>query len=305
MRLEGWRRGFRDRLASESLPALLRSVGFRTATISPFAERHGAWWFYAGFSEMYNTGMGGMESAEHVTPTVLDWIERNAQEDNWFLHVNYWDPHTPYRAPPEFGNPFEGGPLPDWITEEALAEHQQAVGPHTARDVAMWDATTDPKYPRYPGEIRDMGDLRRMIDGYDCGIRYMDDHIGQLLGALDRQGVLDDLAVIISSDHAENMGEFGIYGEHATADQSRPRTDTCRAVRARAPPRLGWSQLRAGRASGRGMRPGVSRAQPVRPRMPAIGAVWSLALHADPSRWVPAVSRRDAVRRRAGPPRAT
>ncbi len=223
MRLEGWRRGFRDRLASESLPAFLRSVGFRTVTISPFAERHGAWWFYAGFSEMYNTGLGGMESAEHVTPTVLEWIERNAQEDDWFLHVNYWDPHTPYRAPAEFGNPFESEPLPDWITEEVLAQHRQAVGPHTARETAMWDDTTDPKYPRYPGEIRNMGDLRRMIDGYDCGIQYMDDHIGRLLGALDRRGILDDLAVIISSDHAENMGEFGIYGEHATADHA-----TCR-----------------------------------------------------------------------------
>jgi hypothetical protein len=95
MRLEGWRRGFQDRLAWESLPAFLRSVGLRTVTISPFAERHGAWWFYAGFSEAYNTGLRGMESAEHVTPTVLDWIERNGQEDNWLLHVNYWDPHAP------------------------------------------------------------------------------------------------------------------------------------------------------------------------------------------------------------------
>jgi len=33
----------------------------------------------------------------------------------------------------------------------------------------------------------------------------------------------DDLAIIISSDHSESMGELGIYAEHATADQS-----TCR-----------------------------------------------------------------------------
>jgi arylsulfatase A-like enzyme len=58
-----------------------------------------------------------------------------------------------------------------------------------------------------------------MIDGYDTGIAYMDSHIGQLLDALERQGVLDDLAIIISSDHGENQGELGIYGEHATADQ--------------------------------------------------------------------------------------
>jgi arylsulfatase A-like enzyme len=34
---------------------------------------------------------------------------------------------------------------------------------------------------------------------------------------------MEDLVVIISSDHGENMGELGIYGEHGTADLA-----TCR-----------------------------------------------------------------------------
>ena len=54
--------------------------------------------------------------------------------------------------------------------------------------------------------------------GYDCGIRYMDQHIGHLLDALDRQGVLEDLMIIVSADHGENFGELGLYAEHATAD---------------------------------------------------------------------------------------
>ena len=38
------------------------------------------------------------------------------------LHVHYWDPHTPYRAPMEYGNYYENEPLPDdWITEEIFA----------------------------------------------------------------------------------------------------------------------------------------------------------------------------------------
>lgn len=223
VRLEGSPRRFRDRLAFESLPALLRSVGFKTISISPFGERHAAWHFYAGFSEIHNTGKGGGESAEDVTPTVLQWIEQNAKRDHWFLHVNYWDPHTPYRAPLEFGNPFEEDPLPDWPTEEVLQKHRTLVGPHTARELCMYHSTPNPKYPRYPGEIKDTKDLRTMIDGYDCGIRYLDTHIGQIFTVLEEQGVLDDLAILISSDHGENMGELGIYGEHATAD--RP---TCR-----------------------------------------------------------------------------
>ena len=68
-----------------------------------------------------------------------------------------------------------------------------------------------------------MDDLKRLIDGYDTGIRYADTHIGMILDALEAQGVLDDTAIIISTDHGENMGELGIYSEHATADHP-----TCR-----------------------------------------------------------------------------
>jgi arylsulfatase A-like enzyme len=223
MRLQGADRRFRDRMDREALPAIFRRAGMHTASISPFTERHSAWWCYAGFNEMHNTGRGGMESAEHVTPTVLRWIEQNAARDDWFLHVNYWDAHTPYRAPDAFGNPFADDPLPAWLTDDVLAQHRAMVGPHGAREISMYDNRTDPAYPRHPGELSDMADLRRMIDGYDCGIRYMDGHLAQLLAAFDRAGVLDDLAIIVSADHGENQGELGIYGEHATAD-----VGTCR-----------------------------------------------------------------------------
>lgn len=222
MRLEGSPRQFRDRMAFDSLSSFLKRSGFRTVTVSPFAERHGAWWFYSGFNEMYNTGKGGMESAEDITPTVLKWIDRNAEDDNWFLHVNYWDPHTPYRAPAEFGNPFKDDPIPDWITPEILQQHRTLSSPHGACEINMYDAQTNPRWPRHPGEIRNMDELRMLFDGYDCGIRYLDDHIGRLFAALSERGVFDDLAIIISSDHGENLGELGIYAEHATADAITP-----------------------------------------------------------------------------------
>lgn len=220
IRIEGAARKFKDILTRQSLPAFLRSQGFKTVSISPFAERHASWSFYAGFSEMHNTGKCGMESAEEVTPTVLKWIEQNAGEDNWFLHLNYWDAHTPYRAPEDFGNPFENDPLPEWLTEEVLKIHKKKVGPHSASEISMYSSRTNPLYPRHPGEIKNMSDLRRMIDGYDCGIRYMDSHIGSVLKAFEEKGILDDMAIIISADHGENIGELGIYGEHATADNA-------------------------------------------------------------------------------------
>ncbi|NSW55963.1 MAG: sulfatase [Armatimonadetes bacterium] len=219
MRLEGRDRGFRSAFASTSLWQCFRNQGLRTVSISPFAERHSAWWFNAGFLEMVNTGKGGMESAEEITPFVLDWMDRNAASDNWMLHVNYWDPHTPYRAPEQFGNPFSEDPLPSWLTEELLQEHRAQPGGHSAREVNMWDDRTPSQYPRHMGEIASMRDWRRMIDGYDCGIRYVDGHVGQLLSRLDDLGVLEETAIIVTSDHGENLGELNCYGEHGTSDQ--------------------------------------------------------------------------------------
>lgn len=216
---DGPDRGFRDSLADGgSLANVLRDAGLHTCYFGGFGERHSAYWFYAGFREIHDTGKFGMESAEDVTPGALEWIERNAARDDWYLHVNYWDPHTPYRAPAEFGNPFQDDPLPDWMTPELLDRHWRRAGPHTAQDVSMYDNAVDPRWPRHPGEVPDMAGFRRLIDGYDCGVRYMDGHIGMLLDAFERAGVLDDLIVIVSADHGENLGELGIYAEHATAD---------------------------------------------------------------------------------------
>jgi len=218
IRLQGAERRFTDRLAHQSLWAVLKQAGLITVTVSPFAERHSAWFFYAGFREIYDTGKRGGESGEDVTPFALDWIERNAARDDWVLHVNYWDPHTPYRAPEEFGNPFQDEPLPGWMNEEVLAEHRKLIGPHGAREINMYDSQCDERYPRSLGEVCDMKDFRKLIDGYDCGIAHADQHVGRLLSALEDKGVLDDLVIIVSADHGENLGELGIYAEHATAD---------------------------------------------------------------------------------------
>ncbi|MBD2846542.1 sulfatase [Paenibacillus sp. IB182496] len=222
-RLEGSSREFRTKLHTDSLPAIFRKRGMTTALISPFAERHSAFTFYAGFNEMYNTGKNGMESAEEVTPAVLGWLDRQNRDDDWFLYVNYWDPHTPYRAPEQFGNPFEADPLPAWLNEEQFERHLSKVGPHSLHEINMYDDREFPEYPRQPGKIERYEELRKMIDGYDCGIRYMDEHLGRIFDALEQQGIMEEVAIVITSDHGENLGQLGIYGEHGTADQG-----TCR-----------------------------------------------------------------------------
>lgn len=218
--LTGEERQFRDQSDTSNFTNIFRRSGMKTISISTFAERHSSFWFNAGFNEIYNVGLGGMESGEVVMPVALDWAKRCACEDNWYLHLQLWDPHTPYRAPLEFGRPFENDPLPDdWINREIFGEHLEHTGPHSANEINMFDDNTSSDYPRHPGRLKTLSDVKKFIDDYDTGILYADYLIGQLFDIFKQQGIYDDLAVIISSDHGENMGELGIYGEHATADK--------------------------------------------------------------------------------------
>ncbi len=218
--IQGAGRGFRDIYDATSWINTLRRAGLYTVTVSPFGERHSAWWWYAGWREVYNPGKGGGERADEITPYALDWIKRNAQRDNWFLHVNYWDPHTPYRTPEAFGNPFENDPLPAWLTEEVRQRGWDGYGPHSPQEPYGYGGDQFyRRFPRLPAQLDSMDAVRKWINGYDTGIRYADDHVGRLLNALSDQGVLDDLVVIVSSDHGENQGELNVWGDHQTADE--------------------------------------------------------------------------------------
>lgn len=217
--IEGPERGFRDEFDATCWMRALRRVGLHTATVSPFGERHGAWHWYAGFNEVHNPGLGGMETADDVTSLALDWIRRNAQRDDWFLHVNYWDPHTPYRTPASFGNLFVDEPLPAWLTEQVRQRGWDGYGPHSPQEPWGWDvARTEECYPRFPAQLDSMEAVHAWIDGYDVGIRYADEQVGILLNALADAGVLDDTVIMVSSDHGENQGELNVWGDHQTAD---------------------------------------------------------------------------------------
>jgi choline-sulfatase len=217
--VEGPTRGFRDLFDATGWMRALRQAGFHTVTVSPFGERHAAWHWYAGYNEIYNPGKGGQERADEVAPLALDWLRRNAQRDNWFLHVNFWDPHTPYRTPDEVGNPFAEDTLPGWLTEEVRQRAWTATGMRCAQELNGWGGEDDPlRHPRVPAALDSMDAVRQFIDGYDVGVRYADAHVGMLLDALADAGVLDDTVIMIGADHGENLGEIGVWGDHQTAD---------------------------------------------------------------------------------------
>jgi arylsulfatase A-like enzyme len=236
LRLIGPERGFNTFRQRPGFIWCLRERGLYPVSFSPFAERHSAWWFYEGWREMYNSGKCGGEGAEEIVPAALDWIARNARRDDWVLHINIWDPHTPYRAPADFGNPFAGAPLEGWYTEDLRQRQWDGFGPGSPQEPA--GAMGRPSgSPRQPDRIESMDDYRRWVDGYDCGIRYADQWCGRILSALADAGVLDETIIIITSDHGENMGELSVIGDHQVADH----------ITSRVPMIIRWPGMTGGR----------------------------------------------------------
>ncbi|MCA8090089.1 sulfatase-like hydrolase/transferase [Burkholderia anthina] len=234
-------RKFWSRLHLESFPFLLQQAGLRTVSVSSFAQRHSAFQWYAGFDEAYNVGKFGLETADEVFAIAWDWLARHGKEDNWFLHVHMWDPHTPYRAAAEYGDPFASDSLPAWLTESVRAQHWQGCGPHSARECTGFapSAMARDRFPRQPQEIPDMKAVRAMFDGYDTGVLVADEHVGKLMAQLGELGIDSGTAVMLSSDHGETLGELNVYGDHQTADQFTTRV----------PMLLRWPELGAGERS--------------------------------------------------------
>jgi len=215
--VEGPPRGFRSTLGTTNWMRCIRREGFRTVTVSSYAERHSMFNWLAGFSEVYNVDLSSVEVADDISSIGIDWIRRNGREDNWFLHVNFWDLHWPYRTPATFGNPFKDDPIPDWLTEDIRRQHWQGCGMQSAQDMFDFHIRFD-EYPDMPKQAASMGDVRRMFDGYDTSLRYVDIHIGYILNALGEQGILGETAIVISADHGEALGELNTYAGHRLAD---------------------------------------------------------------------------------------
>ena len=222
--LEGPDRGFQSAAALRSWTRALRDTGMWTASFSTFAERHSAYHFDAGFNECFNLGTRGLETADQVAGAAGEWLARNAGRDQWFLHVHFWDPHTPYRTPASFAADFGDDPPPAWLTEEVRADHWTRPGPHSAQEMSGFGARQvwDP-WPLQPQRASDMDQVRKMFDGYDLGVRFADHHVGRLVDQLADLGLLDETAVMVSADHGETLGELGVYCDHQTADQHTTR----------------------------------------------------------------------------------
>jgi choline-sulfatase len=197
----------------------LWSHGLRTVAFSTFHDRHNAWWWSAGWEELHvPSHKKGGETADEIGAPALRWFEENASTDNWFIDVHFWDVHSKYRVPREWRERFRDEPLGDFPNEETVARQKDFYGPRTAND--LYTSYPDDERPDdlHPDGVHTLEDAKMLVDGADGSLAYVDWYIGRIVDELEKQGVLDDTAIIVSADHGDSFGEHGQYMDHGIAN---------------------------------------------------------------------------------------
>ncbi len=140
--------------------------------------------------------------ADYFAPATMaraeQWLERHYKE-RFFLLVDAWDPHEPWDPPDYYAalyDGYDGKPAHwpcYWDWQEAGLTEQDVMRAHAA----------------YCGEIT-------MVDR----------SVGRLLERLESLGLLEDTAIIFTSDHGHYFGEHGLFGKAMQRDEHGFNTDT-------------------------------------------------------------------------------
>lgn len=132
------------------------------------------------------------------TDTIRRILRDEADRDGpFFLFTNYMDAHHPYAPGAEYQRAFCGRTFSNAeLREFADLTHPLDYLDRRGKGETMPEATRAALRNLYLGEVRTA-----------------DDHLRQLLDALDELGLREDTLVVVTADHGENLGERDELGE--------------------------------------------------------------------------------------------
>ncbi len=129
------------------------------------------------------------------------WIERQTDDQPWFLQLSFVQPHVPLMGDPIWADHYAGAT----IERTALSEPV---------------ATTE-EWATHLGVLRRHSHSELLADDfvlsgarqYYAMVSLIDQRIGDLLAQLEQQGELDDTWIVYSADHGEMLGDHGLMAK--------------------------------------------------------------------------------------------
>jgi len=121
-----------------------------------------------------------------------DWLKENARDGDFFLHVEFFDPHEPFDPPKGYAERYG-----------LDKKHPLII------------------YPRYGlSDVFTTGEMQNIRALYAGEVTLVDKYVGRILAAVKRLGLARKTAVIFTSDHGYFLGDHGLQGK-ALVDQAK------------------------------------------------------------------------------------
>jgi arylsulfatase A-like enzyme len=163
---------------------------FKINTLKP--RKYGgtlSWLAAEGTDEEQTDGIGATEA--------IGQLDRLADEDdNFFLAVGFFRPHTPFVAPKRYYDWYDQDSIqvPD-RSESALDRipKQAARSLRTKQNAVLTDDET----------------AREIKEAYYSTISFVDAQVGRVLDKLETTGLIENTIVVFISDHGYHLGEHG------------------------------------------------------------------------------------------------
>lgn len=180
------------------LAEILAEQGFRTAAVDNLGR-----WFTRGFQEYrpYRWPLDPTQpwrKAEAVNAVALPLLEELADAGQpFFLFAHYWDPHTPYLAPPPFDRLFYG-------RDEKDPANRSMEPVFAFKPFAEY----------FRGWMGQVTDIEYAIAQYDHEIAYLDACLAAFFTKMDELGLTDETLLVINSDHGECLDEHECWFDH-------------------------------------------------------------------------------------------
>jgi arylsulfatase A-like enzyme len=143
----------------------------------------------------------------------MEWLEAQPLGDasggqGWFAHLSLIHPHPPFVAPAPYNDMYAPEEGDAFLTAEA------SVMAHPVAQM-MADKPLSDFVPGMQGRLTDASeeDLRRIRSVYYGLITEVDAQLGRLFDHLKALGEWDNTIIIMTSDHGEMMGDYGLMGK--------------------------------------------------------------------------------------------
>ncbi|MBD3185456.1 sulfatase-like hydrolase/transferase [Candidatus Bathyarchaeota archaeon] len=157
----------------------------------------------------YDHMQAGKHSSELLSEAAVKFIERHddgVEKHPFFLYLSFLAPHDPRTMPDRFL---------DMYDENALTLPPNIIDRHPFDNGHL--NTRDEKLAPWP---RTESIVRRHLKEYYAMITHLDEQIGRVIDAIEREGILDDTIIVLAGDNGLAIGQHGLFGKQNCYEHS-------------------------------------------------------------------------------------